>query len=323
MRSNLVDLIRPPYVLSHSEYRTWKACRRRWYLTYHRRLGLPPDQETVHGLDHLGTAVHLALEGHYGHGLDADRVLIAHYADLIERHSQFIDALQKEREYARTMVYGYLQWAEREGVDEEYEVVTTEGDVSVPITIDEYGQQVILRGRLDVVVRRRHDQALLFQDYKTVGSLLRGQELKRDEQLRFYALLQYLLARVTDEDTDGALYTMLLRSKRTARATPPFYATIHVSYNEHDHASMYARVSEVALEIRYAEEKLLTGGHRRYLYPNPGSACQWCPFEKVCDLADDGSRFEDSLNELYVTIDPMGHYANDRIGEVKELLAGH
>jgi RecB family exonuclease len=309
------------YVLSQSEYRTWKGCRRSWYLSYYRKLGLPPDRDSVVGARNLGLAVHLAMEGHYGHDLDPLAVLDVHYTDLIENHGEYVHDLLAERAYAMTMVRGFLQWAELEGVDAEFEVVGTESDASATIA-SAGGHGVTLRGRLDQVVRRRGgDEALLLRDFKTVSAFIDPEVLQRDEQMRFYALLQWLNARQSGDRVDGALYTMLLKSKRTDRATPPFYATMQVRYNVNDYQSMLLRVRRVSHEILTTIEALDEGAdHRDVAYPDPGDKCKWCVFASVCTMADDGSRFEDALQANYVQVNPMGHYENSRINQVKEIL---
>jgi RecB family exonuclease len=308
-----------PYVLSHSEYRSWKSCRRRWWLTYVRRLSIPPERESVTGYRNLGLAVHLALEGYYGHDLDPLQVLDAHYQLIIDEHGDRVHDLLAERAYAITMVRGFLQWAELEGMDAEYEVVGSETDVS-----HELMDGIVIRGRLDQIVRRRGgDEALLLRDFKTVSSFIDSEVLHRDEQMRFYAYLQWLNAEDSGDRVDGALYTMLLRSKRTDRATPPFYATMQVRYNVNDYHSMGLRVKRVAREILETTRALQIGDDHRYrVYPNPGDGCKWCPFASVCTMADDGSRFEDALQSNFVTADPMGHYANSRIDQVKKVLGG-
>lgn len=316
-----------PYVLSHSEYRTYKGCKRSWYLAYYRKLKLPEESESVTGARNLGIAVHLALEGYYGHDLDPLAVLDAHYTLLIEAHGDRVHELLAERAYAMTMVRGFLQWAELEGVDAEFEVVGTEADVAHAVTLipgPTRDLEVTLRGRLDQVVRRRGgDEALLLRDFKTVSAFIDDEVLQRDEQMRFYALLQWLNAQDAGDRVDGALYTMLLKSKRTDRATPPFYATKQVRYNVNDYRSMLARVKRVALEIISTTRELDEGAdHRETAYPNPGDRCKWCAFARVCTMADDGSRFEDALAGTYVMGDPMGHYANARIDQVKEHLGG-
>jgi len=311
-----------PYVLSQSEYRSYKNCKRSWYLSYVRKLGLPPGRDSVVGARNLGLAVHLALEGHYGHDLDAVGVLDVHYTDLIENHPEYVHDLLAERVMAMTMVRGYLQWVASEGIDAEFEVVGTESDVSHEIMTST--RPVVIRGRLDQTVRRRGgDESLLLNDFKTVSAFIDPEVLQRDEQMRFYALLQWLEAQDSGDRVDGALYTMLLKSKRTVRATPPFFAQLQVRYNVNDYVSMKMRVQRVADEILRTIEDLDRGAnHRAVAYPNPGDKCKWCIFAPVCTMADDGSRFEDAIQANYVEINPMGHYENSRINKVKELLGG-
>lgn len=312
-----------PYVLSQSEYRTFKNCKRAWMLSYYRKLGLPPERDSIVGARNLGSAVHLALEGYYGHDLDAVGVLDAHYTDLIDNHPEYVHDLLAERGLAIVMVRGYLAWAESEGVDAEFEVVGTEADVSHPLDLQD-GRAIMLRGRLDQSVRRRGgDEALLLRDFKTVSAFIDREVLQRDEQMRFYALLQWMNAEDAGDRVDGALYTMLLKSKRTVRATPPFFATMQVRYNVNDYKSMLMRVRRVGQEILAANGELAAGEDHRYVaQPNPGDVCKWCIFAPVCTMADDGSRFEDALQSNYVKINPMGHYENSRIEKVKELLGG-
>lgn len=306
-------------VISQSEYRSFKGCRRRWWLTYERKLSIPPERESVTGNRNLGIAVHLAMEGYYGHDLDPIEVLDAHYQLLIDEHGDRVHELLAERAYAITMTRGFLQWAELEGIDAEYEVVGTEADAH-----HELMDGVVIRGRLDQVVRRRGgDEALLLRDFKTVSTFIDSEVLQRDEQMRFYALLQWLNAVDSGDRVDGALYTMLLRSKRTDRATPPFFATRQVRYNVNDYHSMSLRVKRVAREILETVEALKLGDDHRYrAYPNPSDGCKWCPFASVCTMADDGSRFEDALAASYVVGDPMGHYGTSRIDKVKRVLGG-
>lgn len=307
---------------SHSEYRSLKGCRRRWWLTYVKRLSTKSEDEAPTGNRNLGLNVHLALEGHYGYGLDPLEVLKTVYRETLERYPAAEKDILSELSYALTMVKGYLEWVDETGTDAEYEVTATEGEVWHDLTLPD-GRTVRLRGHVDQTVRRRGgDEAQLIRDFKTVGSLAKSDDLQRDEQMRYYALLQWLRAAQTSDRVDGVLYTMLLRSKRTARATPPFYATIPIHYNVHDHRSMLLRVQAVATLALDLEVALEAGAdHRTVVYPTPSDFCGWgCPFRKVCTLADDGSRFEDALAANYVQVDPYGYYGSDRIDHVRKQM---
>lgn len=142
--------------------------------------------------------------------------------------------------------------------------------------------------------------------------------------MRFYALLLSLLHKDDSPPivVHGALYTMLKRSKRTLRATPPFYDQISIIYNGDDHNSTYLRASTVSKRIVEWHTQLDAGeDHRSVVYPNATDFCEWgCPFRSVCTLLDDGSRWEEALAAHYVHDDPYRYYDKDLITDlVREL----
>lgn len=150
--------------------------------------------------------------------------------------------------------------------------------------------------------------------HNTVGTLTKADKLLRDEQMRFYTMLQALTCEETGQRSGGVLYTMLLRSKRTARAKGPFYDQVEVNFNRHDLNSMYLRTLETAREILDTLARLNAGeDHKTAAYPNPDMHCDWCPFATVCHMADDGSRFEDIVRDTYDRVDPWAYYGSDSI----------
>ena len=64
--------------LSNSELQTFKDCRRRWWLSYYRRL--KPRSQDMTGALAFGTRIHAALDAHYAHGVP----LLKAHADLVE-----------------------------------------------------------------------------------------------------------------------------------------------------------------------------------------------------------------------------------------------
>jgi len=309
-----------PLKLSNSELRTFKRCRRQWYLGYFLKWQTQPANRAATGAAELGTRIHTALEAHYGHGLnplDALRVLYdLAYQDL----PTFRDELIKERSYAMTMVEGFLDWSTEEGIDVDMKIVDVERVVELEQETD-LGP-VVLRGKLDQLIERYSDGAILFRDWKTVGTLSRADGLILDEQMRFYTML--LTLSNPDIRVDGGLYTMLLRSKRTARAAGPFYAQHEVAYNRYDVESMLLRSLAVAEEILAVINKLEAGkDHRRVVFPSPGDHCRWsCPFEKMCPMMDDGSRWEALLAAHFIQGDPYAYYERDDIDKVVQTLSG-
>lgn len=307
--------------LSNSTIRTFKRCRRHWYLAYHLGYAVHPTRLKPVTSANLGTRVHLALEAHYGYDLDALEALkVAYY--LAERQYPLYETeLRSEHGYAKAMVSGYLQWAEDEGIDAEHEVIATEEVVERELVLPD-GDTVTLMAKLDQKVRRVSDGALRFRDFKTVGTLTKAHLLVLDEQMRFYSLLETLKADETSERADGGLYSMILRSKRTAKAHGPFFRQVEVQYNQHDHASMLARVRVVASELKLVDQMLRDGAdHRALAYPNPGDHCSWaCPFTLICPMMDDGSRWEDALKANFVQADPYGYYGTGLMDQVRAAL---
>jgi len=313
------------FQLSNSELRAFKGCRRRWALTYVYGYGPDPVRENPTGVTWLGNRVHAALEAYYALGIDPVEVVDLLYTEVAAEQPFCADTLGKERVLAALMVQGYLDWVAEEGIDAGLEVLSTEHEMRQHITLRN-GTRVVLRGKLDQVVRRRLDGSLLLRDFKTVGTLSKAHLLILDEQMRFYALLQSLGARETGDRADGALYTMLLRSKRTSRATGPFYEQVHVSYNTHDLTSMWHRVHAEAEDVMTTRRRLVRLGEsgesfQGVAYPTPSDYCSWgCSFVNVCPLFDDGSRAWDALGETHVQRDPYDHYERGTIDHIRDTL---
>ena len=318
-----------PGPLTHSEMQTFRTCRRRWHWAYRDRYSEKPGTQPATGVAQLGTNIHACLEGHYT-GLDAFDVLAVIYDDLQDRRPEDHHAIASERSYAFTMVKGYLEWVAETGVDAQYGVVATEADTRAKIWLypeDGGGDAdvtITLRGKLDQVVERRDGSgARLVRDFKTVGTLSKADDLVRDTQMRTYDLLHWM-SQPHKAIVDGVLYTMLLRSKRTAKATPPFYAAVHMGYNTRDRQSALEAVRGTALDIMAVDARLAAGEPpQRVLYANPGAYCAWaCPFVSVCHMADDGSRLADALEDGFVRADPWDHYGTERMDSIRRALGG-
>lgn len=309
--------------LSNSTLRTYKRCERAWYLSYFLSYGLRPEQENQTSVATLGTRVHCALEAYYGYGLDPLAALRVIYYLAEKEHPFDADDLDKQHGYAKTMVEGYLQWSEEEGIDAALEVIATETVEEVPLYLHD-GSMITLVAKLDQKVRRKTDNAVLFRDFKTVGTLTKSHLLQLDEQMRAYCLIQWLKSAETQEErAGGGLYTMILRSKRTPKANGPFYREEEVSFNQHDHDSMLRRTRRTASRIVAATRDLNEGrSHLDVIEPNHGDYCGWgCPFTLICPMMDDGSRWEAALQANFVKRDPFHYYSSGLIDSVRASLA--
>jgi RecB family exonuclease len=303
--------------VSPSEISKFRRCRRSWALTYYYKWGVDPMRAPATSAALLGTRIHAALEAYYGYDIDPVSALGVIYDHEIAKRPDAEPDLVGERDWALTMVAGYLEWASETGVDEEYDVVAVERAVEVPVVLAS-GKTAIVNGKLDQIVRRKMDGALCLRDWKTVGSLHKADLLVLDEQMRIYSAI---LTRAADGmRVDGALFAMLLRSKRTSRAKGPFYEQVHISYNWTDHDSALKRVRGVLDDMDRVISQLNEGAdHRTTAYPHPMTdRCGWdCSFTHVCALFDDGSRAWDAMRGNYVQLDPYHYRNNELIDTVK------
>lgn len=306
---------------SPSEIAKFLRCRRSWALTYYFKWGVDPQRAPVTGAALLGTRIHAAMEGYYGYGIDPMSALGVIYEQALAQRPVAETELAREHDYAAIMTVGYMEWAAENGLDEEHEVVATEQELQAPITLTN-GETAVVHGKLDQIVRRRLDGTLLLRDWKTVGSLGKADLIQLDPQMRIYSAL----LNITQDSirTDGALYTMMLRSKRTARATGPFYEQIHINYNADDQENILTRVTGIMDDMNQVVRQLEAGvDHRQVAYPNPiTDRCAWdCPFVAVCPLFDDGSRVDAALEANFVkNADPYGYRKLDLLGQIKLAL---
>lgn len=305
---------------TYSERKVFKACRRRWYLGTYRRFARAREEI---GAATLGTRVHEVLGVHYDpkdvrKPLEVFEARAA--ADLGACDPADEKALTGEIEYARAMVEGYFEWLAESGADEDLNVLSAEE--AIEATLGEIrGRIVTLLSKQDVRVQRRSDDAVLFMDHKTVQSFEeRVNLLHLDEQMKSYHLCEYLLALAgvdayaSGARTDGALYNMLRKVKRSLRAKPPFYAREEQHHNMNVLRSYWYQVWGEMEEILRVEDALDAGAdHRVVAPPNPTRDCSWsCPFLPVCPMFDDSSmQAERVLESAYVEIDPLARYGED------------
>ena len=299
-----------PIKISNSEIQTFKDCRRRWWLTYYRRL--KPKMKDYTGALALGSRIHEALDRHYSTGID---LLDAHAELIKEDIKKMTDAnrdtssLETEAELGRVMLEGYLEWVELEGIDAELEMISTEEILERPMM----DGKVILQGKIDMRVRRKIDGARMIRDFKTVGGSFAdfGAMAHMNEQVKTYMLLDE--AQEQDEDgarTDGAIFTMLRKVKRGAYAKPPFYDQIEVRHNRFTLRAFLEQLEGTFEDMLRVRDALDAGGsHYKNAYPTPTKDCKWkCQFFAICPLFDDGSAAEAALSDSFESADPYGYY---------------
>lgn len=293
--------------MSQSEASTFRQCRRRWWLNSYRQL--QPREQRVTGALSMGTRIHACLEALYTDGrnpLDVHRELVENdrlELVMVERETADLD---KEAELGRIMLEGYLEWLEETGADSDYEIVSAEEILTVPLL----NGQVEMVGKLDMRIKRKSDGVRLFMDHKTAAN---PNDLAKiaaiSEQFLHYALLEALKPGET-ERCDGGIYNILRKVKRSANARPPFYERIEVRHNRQQLNSYWNRFHGIVMDILRVRAALDAGGdHLVHAYPTPTADCSWkCEFFAVCPLFDDGSAAEQMLSDFFVQGDSMARY---------------
>jgi hypothetical protein len=300
--------VRGPVKISNSELQTFKDCRRKWWLNYYRRL--QPQTTNYTGALALGSRIHEALDMYYSTGTP----LLEAHSQLVQKDKhtlleQFRDTmdLDSEAELGRIMLEGYLDWVDENGIDAELEMISTEEIISMPML----DGKVELQGKLDMRVRRKADGVRMFRDFKTVGgSFTEFASLAHmNEQILTYMLLEAAQNK-EGERSEGGIFTMLKKVKRTANAKPPFYEQMEVRHNQFALRSFWSRISGTVADLMGVREALDNGADHFFVaYPRPSRDCKWkCQFFAICPLFDDGSAAEHAISELYTVDDPYAYY---------------
>lgn len=297
--------------ITQSDLATFKRDRRIWFLkTY---LGLRPKLETVIGPLELGTIVHAALEAEYKHGHNLldwyhahVKKLGEHYADTVPYFSQ--EKWDKQAELGRVMLEGYRDWIIDNNLDARYKTIEVEKLLEVDTTY--LGSHVHLTGKADLIVQDRVTDELLVFDWKTTANLERTiKQAHYTEQLPFYMTL--LAANEPTHQVAGAAFNILLKSKRTARASPPFYHREHVRYGAIPLAARQASIDGTILDYVRTVQALNEGAPEplRIAYANPGVISFDPGMTPLTDAMDYGERIEGLIAAQFRQIDIYARYA--------------
>lgn len=292
--------------ISNSEISTYMDCRRKWWLSYYR--GLSAKKEKQLGPLALGTRIHTCLELYYNDGVPPTET----HARLIgELRQEFIArgddlaALDKEAELGRIMMEGYIPWLEETGADSQIEVIGAEKKLSTPLL----DGKVELRGKVDLRIRRRADDARLFVDFKTAQAFNTLTDIAHlNWQIKMYTLLE----RMTEDDhpVDGARYRMIKKVKRSATAKPPFYLDYDVRHSDATIDSFWYSIHGAVMSMMETRRRLDSGeSHLSAAWPTPTNDCTWkCPFFHQCQMFDNGEPVEEFVDEVFAQRDPYARY---------------
>ncbi len=310
--------------VSNSEVQSYMDCKRRWWLTYYRSLRVK--REAPIGPLNIGSRTHKALEeGYSSPGREEALFKVLHetieadYPKAIELG--VVEQFEKECELVLIMLRGFVEWAAEEGLDAGWEVVSHERIVRSPI-LRIGTQDVLLKGKLDQIIRRLMDNSLWMRDWKT--TVYKQPVLMAfGPQLKMYRLLLALTE--PDAQVTGGQFVFLRKVRRTTRAEPPFYMTEDIHVNVAQMEAFWAQLLGVIGQLVETNFRLDAGeDHHKVVPPRPTRDCSWrCPYYAICDMFDDGSNVEGMLEALYERVDPYAYYDEDPDNKTNEEETAH
>jgi hypothetical protein len=136
-----------------------------------------------------------------------------------------------------------------------------------------------------------------------------------NEQVMTYMLLEATKADESNR-SEGGIFTMLKKVRRTASAKPPFYDQIEIRHNVFTLRSFWNRIHGAIGDLMRVRTALDAGeAHSFVAYPTASRDCKWkCQFFAICPMFDDGSAAEQALSEMYEESDPYAYYDSDKKG---------
>lgn len=268
--------------INNSEIETFKECRRKWYLGYFLRYDRAEEEYT--GPLAIGNATHAILEAYYR------GTTVPNWRERMRD--------PKEIELVEIMIEGYHEWLEETGADAGLKIEAVEEQLAVPLGVIR-GREVSLTGRLDLRFTTP-DGRLYLVDHKTSASFNRTiGDLRMNTQLLRYAIM---IHKVYGIHISGAIYNILRKVKRTAKAKPPFYLreTVHFSDTQFDNE--WKHTQGLVEEIMRAEERLNAGEDSHIVCPPSFDyqRCSWkCPFFEICPTIDQLENPNELLSTIY------------------------
>jgi hypothetical protein len=319
--------------ISAGKLASLRRCPRQYWLQWFLELGLR--HEDLTSARAIGARIHRALAAYYvpegqvpSDPRDAlERAIVDDWtrlADAIRQgpQSDEVDArleavasnYQDVVTLERAMIAGYMEWLAETGVDSELQVIESETPRSAMLEAEVDGRIIPVQvvSLQDTRVIRTTDGVRLFIDHKSTGSLTEPLPmLKADPQMLHYHLVEWLNTPEGEARCDGALYNMLKKVKRTARAAPPFYHREPIMFNTFQIDSYRRELLGLVRQMVRMEDALRNGADPIGTAPKHWTkSCKWeCDFYSICPLFDDGSPgVEDMRDTLYQRVDVWARY---------------
>jgi hypothetical protein len=226
-------------------------------------------------------------------------------ADLAEFPEQE-EEIKKQAKLAATILEGYFDWLEETGVDAGLTVIAPERKVQIELP------NAILQGKIDLLVKRQQDGAILVLDHKSVQAFESTELINLNEQARTYILLKMLDE--PKERIDGALWNELRKTGRGPTSKPPYYRRTELRFNRKEMQHFYYRVVKEIDDIIALRATLEDDPNYANVtaYPTPSRDCKWrCDFFGICSMLDTDLSAGGLTETLYKVGDPYRYYLEE------------
>jgi hypothetical protein len=172
-------LWKPPdhLTVTYSGLGKFTQCRRMWHLAEYRGLRRK-DEEARTGPLPFGGRIHTALElwvkGKIEHPVDIWNTLMNAEYVWAESQGFITEKLDKEAKMGHVMLSGLPDWLEQEGFWATYEGISAETALSDHLTVvvvlggQEVPVKVLIRGKADMILRRKTDDSYWIMDWKAL-----------------------------------------------------------------------------------------------------------------------------------------------------------
>lgn len=288
----------PDIYIRQSAIKKFKRCRRSWHLSYVRNLVPHMDPaKPATGKRDIGTLVHLGLEAYYK-GEDPAAAVASRQAEIVSAIQLNADKFgydytgipaewQETFNMANIMLDGYVQHAADEGIDAHQRTLFAGVETPLSAFAGNFGgHDVYVTGTVDQIVQDVFDDSITIRDHKTVDQFTKSEVFAVDDQGLTY---DWLVSRALGLRAARFEHNMLRKVKRTARATPPFYARQSFTITDTQRTAFEAHLHDTLTDM----VRCMDGGA---LYPNPTRDCSWdCDFLAVCPMMDNGDDAEGML----------------------------
>lgn len=275
----LLDQSRSSYpMITNSRLKTYQQCQRlHWYqyvLGYRPVAGTPEAE--------FGTVMHSASEAWYrAHMLGLASVALVNALKVI--HDSDLSDIDKIK--ARVLMTGYdARWSESMTG---YEVMAVEAEFKVPVYSSPDTIAYYIAGKIDAIVRRKHDGKIFIVEHKTTGADLSPgstywQRLRLEPQVSMY----FRGARALGFAPDGCLWDVLVRpEQRLLKATPE---------EDRKYTKKDNRLYKGQRENDETEEEF----HDRLIGLVAESPADWFARAEVVRLPSELEQFEDDVTSL-------------------------